>query len=106
MFVKFHSSTAPDVMMQRNLAQFLLGLVGKNFQTVGVLRQEDLPAAIARLEAVIREEKEDRERRPHSARAAHGYLEETPCGLAQRAWPFLEMMRSTRAEGGNIVWGI
>jgi hypothetical protein len=26
--------------------------------------------------------------------------------LAQRAWPFLEMMRSTRAEGGNIVWGI
>jgi hypothetical protein len=56
MMVTFKSRAAPDVVMLRDLAQYLLGLVGKRLDARGVILHDELPAAIRRLESAIAED--------------------------------------------------
>ena len=53
MLITFQSPATPDVVMLRDLAQYLLGLVGKRLDTRGVILHDELPRAISRLKAAI-----------------------------------------------------
>ena len=53
MLITFQSKAAPDVTMLKDLAGYLLGLVGKRLDVRGVITHEQLPVAIERLEAAI-----------------------------------------------------
>src|SRR5260370_42443911 len=53
MLITFQSPATPDVVMLRDLAQYLLGLVGKRLDTRGVILHVALPRPISRLEAPI-----------------------------------------------------
>ena len=109
MLVTFQSTATPDVVMLRNLAQYLLGLMGKQLEVRGVIARDEMPRAIARLEAAISEET--------LAETALESLYRLPIGdrydadddrgvLSHRAWPLLDMMREAHKRNADIIWGV
>ncbi|WP_322103712.1 DUF1840 domain-containing protein [Paraburkholderia sp. J41] len=108
MLVTFKCHAAPDVTMLENLAQYLLGIIGKRLGERGVITHDELDGAITKLEAAIATDKKDRaEHEGHFHEGEDGHEHhEVPVGLAQRAFPFLDMLRAARKEQNDIVWGI
>ncbi|RQS24735.1 DUF1840 domain-containing protein [Burkholderia sp. Bp8998] len=104
MMVTFRSSAAPDIVMLRDLAQYLLGLVGKEFDVRGVISTDELPGAIARLEQAIRDDAERESAHERSTQARRSELSPRAGDLAQRAWPLLDMMRAAREQGRHVMW--
>lgn len=107
MLITFKSIATPEIIMLDNLARFLLRIIGKPLDKQGVISHDELAQAIARLEAAI----EDEQEKEALARAEHHFdhdelADETPVGLAQRAFPLLDMMRVAHQQEADIVWGI
>jgi hypothetical protein len=108
MLITFKCRAAPDVVMLENLAQYLVGIVGKRLGERGVITHDELPAAISKLEAAIATDKQERAEHDghfHENEEGHEH-HEIPIGLAQRAYPFLDMMRAAQKEDSDIVWGV
>ena len=105
MLVTFQSSAAPDVIMLRDLAQYLLGVVGKRLDTRGVILHDELPAMISRLETAISDDGKAALAR-ESMQLSRDQSHTAEGGLAQRAWPFLEMMRESCNQKADILWGV
>ncbi|KVG70761.1 hypothetical protein WJ95_04855 [Burkholderia ubonensis] len=104
MVVTFRSSAAPDIVMLRDLAHYLLGLAGKTLDVRGVILADELPGAIARLEQAIREDTARENAHERSTRMLHTDGPPHTGELAQRAWPLLDMMREARKQGRNVMW--
>ncbi|HEY4298621.1 MAG TPA: DUF1840 domain-containing protein [Paraburkholderia sp.] len=105
MLITFQSTASPDVVMLRDLAQYLLGLIGKRLDERGVITHNELSGAIGRLEAAISDDA--------TAQATVEPLHCSPSNrgeshnrLSQRAWPFLDMMREARKSDADIIWGL
>jgi hypothetical protein len=108
MLITFKCHAAPDVKMLENLAQYLLGIIGKRLGQRGVITHDELDDAIAKLEAAIATDKQERAEHDghfHETEDDHPH-HEVPVGLAQRAFPFLDMLRAARKEQNDIVWGV
>lgn len=105
MMITFQSTASPDVLMLRDLAQYLLGLIGKRLDTRGVIMHDELPGAISRLEAAIADEAKA-EIVLETLQCSPGNRRDTGNGLSQRAWPFLDMMRAARKTDADIIWGL
>ncbi|KND54726.1 hypothetical protein BPUN_4089 [Candidatus Paraburkholderia kirkii] len=95
-------------MMLENLAEYLLGIIGKKLTERGVITHEELPSAIEKLEAaVVVDKKEHAEHDGHFHEGEQGHEpHEIPIGLAQRAYPFLDMMRLALKDNKDILWGV
>ncbi|GAB5098332.1 DUF1840 domain-containing protein [Caballeronia sp. LP006] len=108
MLITFKTSAAPDVMMLQNLAEYLLGIIGKQLNERGVITHDELPAAIEKLEAAVSTDKKERaEHDGHFHEGEDGHEpHEIPIGLAQRAYPFLDMLRLAQKEHTDILWGV
>jgi hypothetical protein len=105
MLVTFQSPATPDVVMLRDLAEYLLGLVGKRLDTRGVILHDELSHAITRLETAISDD-EQAEIALESLQYSRQRPPESGGCLSQRAWPFLDMMREARAQNADIIWGL
>src|SRR3954463_13223990 len=105
MLITFQSSASPDVVMLRDLAQYLLGLIGKRLNERGVIMHDELPAAINRLESAITEDA-SAEVALEALHRSPGNRREPSNGLSQRAWPFRDMLREARKRGADIIWGL
>ena len=114
MLVTFKSKAAAEVMMYEEHTKRILDLFGKDVKR-GVLTKEEMPQAVAKLEAEIAES------RRHSAAeevkrdvlAHHGEEgddnEHEPAqyvSFATRAYPLLEMMRAASHDGADVMWGV
>ncbi|MBL8443332.1 MAG: DUF1840 domain-containing protein [Zoogloeaceae bacterium] len=111
MLITFKSDAAADVIMLGDPAKKLIEIMGKDPEDAkGIVTVVQLPETIARLKAAIDEDK---------ARRANTTLEEeeaaaeqgktgmaAPVGLAQRAWPLLDMLEYSQKEGVPVVWGV
>jgi hypothetical protein len=108
MLITFKCHACPDVVMLENLAQYLVGIVGKRLGQRGVISHDELEVAIAKLEAAITTDKKERaEHDGHFHEGEEGREHhEIPIGLAQRAFPFLDMLRAAQKENADIVWGL
>jgi hypothetical protein len=108
MLITFKCHASPDVMMLENLAQYLVGIVGKRLGQRGVITHDELGPAIEKLEAAIISDKQERaEHEGHFHEGEDGReRHEIPPGLAQRAYPFLDMLRAAQKENADIVWGL
>ncbi|AOK39433.1 DUF1840 domain-containing protein [Burkholderia cenocepacia] len=106
MLITFRSSAAPDIVMLRDLAQYLLGLVGKGLDIRGVISTDELPGAIARLEQAIRDDAACEQAHAYSTLALRDDASSHAGGLAQRAWPLLDMMRAAHEQGRHVTWGV
>lgn len=105
MLITFQSTASPDVVMLRDLAHYLLGLIGKRLGERGVIMHDELQGAIRRLESAITEEA-SAELALESLHRSPGNALEPGNGLSQRAWPLLNMMREAAGDGADIIWGL
>jgi hypothetical protein len=109
MLVTFKSKAAADVPMFAEHAEMLLSLVGKAFEPEatprGIITAAEVPAALAKLKAAA-----DAARRTDRQRADASRDEEpgTPIsvGLAQRAFPLIDMLERAAEERRDVVWGV
>ncbi|MHB9840878.1 DUF1840 domain-containing protein [Paraburkholderia terrae] len=108
MLITFKCRSAPDVVMLENLAQYLLGIIGKRLGARGVIAHDELGVVISKLEAAIVTDKQERaEHEGHFHEGEDGHEHhEIPIGLAQRAYPFLDMLRAAQKDNTDIVWGL
>jgi Domain of unknown function (DUF1840) len=108
MLITFKTSAAPDVQMLENLADYLLEIIGKHLGERGVIMHDELDVAIAKLESAVAVDKQERAEHDghfHEGEAGHE-PHEIPVGLAQRAYPFLDMLRLARQANTDILWGV
>ena len=88
--------------MMGPVGDHMLRIIGREPSARGIIEAAALPAAIQALEAAVAAD-----RREH-AKVDEGEedLKEPRVGLAQRAWPLLEMMKRALADRADIVWGV
>jgi hypothetical protein len=114
MLFVFKSAAAADVIMFGDVAKKLIAIIGKDPEDAkGIVTVEQLPDAIQRLRAAIDEDKarqaahaqdEDDEKDDAAASDKRGMA--APVGLAQRAWPLLDMLEASQKEAVPVVWGV
>lgn len=108
--VVFRSRAAGEIFMFAETAHRIFQILGRKDAERGVITTEQVPGALAALEAAVEEEKAqlkaaesageeaDREGRDGSGQRA--------ITLGQRAFPLLEMLRAARKMGVEVTWGI
>ena len=103
----FKSKADGDLMMMEPVGDQILRIIGREPAKQGIVEVAALPGAIAALQQAIATADGDR-RHDRAARGDDdGSSGGAPAvGLAQRAWPMLEMMRRSLAERADIVWGV
>jgi hypothetical protein len=108
MLIRFKCRSTPDVVMLENLAEYLVGIVGKHLGQRGVITHEELADAISKLEAaIVVDKKETAEKDGHFHEGEEGHEpHELPIGLAQRAYPFLDMLRQAQRDNTDVLWGV
>lgn len=109
MLYEFKSKATGTVVMTEKVAERLLGIIGKSPGATGIIIQDQMPAAIAALEAAVAREgsaptvepQDDSGNEPDGGHEPRGAVT-----LAQRAWPLLDMMRAALAAKREITWGV
>ena len=109
MLITFKSKAAADVPMYAEHAKMLLAVVGKSLEPEsaprGIIVAADVPAALTRLKADAdasrrtARERADRQRDDEPGQAI-------TVGLAQRAFPLIDMLERAARDGRDIVWGV
>lgn len=108
MLVTFKCRSTPDVVMLRNLAEFLLAFIGKRVGSRGVISHDELEGAIPKLESAIQEEARSEVALDALHHVPNDYAS-NHCDVAtigHRAWPLLDMMREAHRQNDDILWGI
>jgi hypothetical protein len=109
MLITFKSRAAGDVPMYAEHAKLLLAMIGKSLEPEsaprGIITAADVPAALATLKSAS-----DASRRSEKERADATRDDEpgqpVSVGLAQRAFPLIEMLERAEQEGRDVVWGV
>ena len=108
MLVTFRSKAYPNITMFGDVAKQLLELMGHSGTIPSAIKAEDVPAAVARLEAALAQRraadaavaadvpKDDRGRVDHDA--------PRKVTLSQRAFPLLELLRAAAANKTDVLW--
>jgi hypothetical protein len=112
MLYRFKSRAAADVVMLQPHGDRVLLALGREPAPRGIVTVAQMPAAIAALQAAI--EGDDALRRargeapsgdePDEPRG--GEADGDAMGLRRRAWPMLELLQRSLAEGADVVWGV
>lgn len=102
MIVTFKSKATSDVIMFGEAAHALMKIMGKDAEPTGILTVEQLPDAIAALQAAIAqgkntERKDDDEGKPAMAQNV---------SVAQRAQPLLEVLERSLKKKTPVTWGV
>lgn len=114
MLYKFKSKNTGDVIMLQANGRRILQIIGKEVPEditttgeKGIILPEQMPGAIAALEAAIAREESEQKAALAEALARH---EPAPhfetISLRQRAQPFIEMLQRCMEDGSDVVWGV
>jgi hypothetical protein len=107
MIYKFRSKAAGDVIMMGPSGDQVLRIIGKQPAPQGIVEPAAMPAAIQAIEQAIAADDEARRQAEAEAEAEGKNLPPREAvSLRQRAWPLVEMMKRSHAEGKEIVWGV
>ncbi|WP_018604560.1 DUF1840 domain-containing protein [Uliginosibacterium gangwonense] len=109
MLITFYSNADADVIMFGEVGRAMLAVLGKDPQARdGIVTVEQLPAALAALQAAI---DADHRERSHRAVAAIDTEEEDEhaarnsiISFAQRAYPLLTMLQYSIREKAAVTW--
>jgi hypothetical protein len=110
MLFTFKSKVSADVLMLGDAAKRLIAILGKDANDPqGIVTVAQLPEAIARLKAAIEEDRVRQAQRSAEDEAADIEAGRSgmaaPVGLAQRAWPLLDMLETALKEEVPVIWG-
>ena len=107
MIYKFKSKAAGDVIMMGPAGDDVLRLMGKSAAAQGIIESGAMRAAISALEqAVAADEAARAQAETEAAAEGQKLAPRDGVSLRQRAWPLVEMMKRSSAEGADIVWGV
>ena len=107
MLYRFKSQATADVLMLETNARQLLEAAGKQAGATGIFTVEQIPAALAGLEAAIALEANAHHN--GDALAVEGHETEAELGhvaLHRRAAPLIDMLKRSVKEGKDVVWGV
>jgi hypothetical protein len=116
MLITFKSKSSPEVTMYKEHAQRILDVLDKNLAR-GVITAAEAAKALELLEQEVALSKLHPEVDAGHANHSHAHhlpeedetaemAEKNHIGFAQRAYPLLEMLRTARDGGDNIMWGV
>ena len=111
MLYKFKSQTTGDLIMLEPNGRRVLEIIGKDPAPKGIVLPDQMPAAIAKLEAAVAEEEanaraatgQDGDNNSDDHKSADGAA---GVGLRQRVVPFIDMLKRCHKAGSEIVWGV
>ena len=111
MLYKFKSKAAGDVIMLQANGRQMLDIIGKDASPAsggkGILLHSEMTKALAALEAAIAADDKERHEASQEAQAKG---EPAPrldaVSLHQRAVPLIDMIRRSKKENQEIVWGV
>lgn len=110
MLYKFKSRVTSDLIMLEPVGRRVLQIIGKAPDDAhGIITAEQIPAAIAALQKAVDEEEAGQERAPGGAGSAadDGGEPREPSErvwLRQRVAPFVDMLRTSAAQGREVTW--
>jgi hypothetical protein len=100
MLVTFHTKRYANITTFGDVAKQLLELMGHSGTIPGAINADDVPAALARLEAAIGQ------RKAADAADERAHEDDSPrkVGLSTRAGPLLELLRAAAANKTAVMW--
>ena len=108
MLVTFHTKRYANITMFGDVAKQLLALLGHSGTVPSAIKAEDVPAALARLEAALAQRKAadatDAADAPKDDRGRVDYDAPRKVTLTQRAVPLLELLRAAVANKADVMW--
>ena len=97
MLVTFRTKAYANITMFGDVAKQLLELMGHSGTIPSAIKAEDVPAALARLEAAV-------EQRKAAEGGRDDYDAPRKVTLTQRAVPLLELLRAAAAKKADVMW--
>jgi hypothetical protein len=91
--------------MLADLTQRIFDILGRPIEPRGILTVEQLPAYITALETAILKDLEERSQTKDEA-DQHQEKPKLADRLGQRAYPFLELMKQSKAKDEPVMWGV
>lgn len=104
MLYKFKSRATADVIMLESNGRQLVQIMGKTPGQGGIVTVEQIPGAVAAIEAAIAAEERARAQAREEAQDEDGGDHPEAVHLRQRAAPLLDMLRRSAAEGREVTW--
>ena len=105
MLVTFRTKAYANITMFGDAAKQLLELMGHSGTVPSAIKAEDVPIALARLEAAIAQRRAvDAAKGPEDDAGRDGYDAPRKVTLSQRAVPLLELLRAAAAEKHDVMW--
>jgi len=106
MLITFKSAASGDVMMFEESGKALLSLLGKDPEADrGIVTVEQLPGAIAAVQAAVQADK-SMLRKPPDADEDADREPDDGVQLAQRALPLLELLERSLQDKVPVTWGV
>lgn len=108
MLYRFKSRATGDLVMLEASGRRVLEILGKDPSAPGIITAAQMPAAVAALQAAVRADETERERRAQEAQARDEVLPEPldQVTLRMRAAPFIDMLQHAMKEDVEVVWGV
>ena len=107
MLFRFKSKATADLIMLEPNGRRVLEIIGKPAEAKGIVRPEQMEAALAALQAAIVLDDAARQAAIDDAQARGDPPPPLdPVSLRQRCVPFIDMLKRSRKEGHDIVWGV
>jgi len=105
MLVTFHTKAYANITMFGDVAKQLLELLGHSGTIPSAIKAEDVPAALARLEAALQQRRAaDAADLKEGDRRRDDYDAPRKVTLSQRAVPLLELLRAAAANNADVMW--
>ena len=105
MIYQFRSKAGPDVIMLADLTERIFAILGLPIVARGVLTTAQLPDLIQSLENAILKDLAERAHVTDSNDKS-GETVKNADRLGQRAYPFLELMKQSKAKDEPVIWGV
>jgi hypothetical protein len=106
MLITFKSKATADVPMYAENAKVLLAIVGKSLEPEsaprGIITAAEAPDALARLKAAAEASRQNERGAPRDEEPGQAIS----VGLAQRAFPLIDMLARAAKDGRDVVWGV
>jgi len=106
MIYQFRSKAGPDVIMLADLTKRIFDILGRPLEPRGILTVEQLPNLITALETAILKDLEERAKANDENENGGTEKPKLADRLGQRAYPFLELMKQSKAKDEPVMWGV
>ena len=104
MLYKFKSRATADLIMLEPQGRQMVQIIGKTPGPKGIVTVEQIPGAIAALQAAVAAE-EALPQAPDLTEEEREEQRSKAVSLRQRATPLIDMLRRSAAEDADVVWG-